>query len=68
MEQRRGTACSRGSGSGRIPWREKVFRANHKDALLKELCAFKYAVHRYSFLAQLAKNHLKTLVTVVIFM
>ncbi len=45
---------------------EKVIRANQKDDLLTELCTLKYAAHRKPFLAQLAKDHLKTLVPVVV--
>ena len=45
---------------------EKVIRTNQKDALLTELCTLKYAAHRNPFLAQLAKNQLKTLTPIVL--
>ena len=45
---------------------EKVIRANQKEALVNELCALKYAAHHSPFLAQLAKDYLKSLVPVVI--
>jgi transcriptional regulator with XRE-family HTH domain len=40
---------------------EKVVRANHKVALLDELCALKYASHGNAFLREMAREHLATL-------
>lgn len=45
---------------------EKVIRAEHKEALFRELCTLKYVHHRSDFLREMACNFYKGLPPVVL--